>query len=139
MRAFFVYEGVVVALHFEDAAVAFAFLFGDGVHLVPGFEEFAVLLRELYAIRLFHVETCAGDDSAGLFAGLRLLFLEIYDGLAAAVHGGGIVGPLAVHEVVAVTVHLADGGVEVVHVAFHQLERRVVRAAVLAPAVFPAG
>ena len=45
LRAFFVYEGVVVALYLEDAAVAFAFLFGDGVHLVPGFEELAVLLR----------------------------------------------------------------------------------------------
>ena len=45
LRAFFVHERVVVALHLEDAAVAFAFLLGDGVHLVPGLEEFTVLIR----------------------------------------------------------------------------------------------
>ena len=139
MRASFVYERVVVTLHLEYAAVTFAFLFGDGVHLVPGFKELAVLIRQLYAVRFFHVEARAGDNAAGLFAGLRLLSLEVHDGLAVAVHGLGIVCPLAVHEVVAVSVHLADGGPQVVHVAFHQLERGVVRAAVLAPAVFPAG
>ena len=45
LRAFFVHERVVVALHLEDASVAFALLFGDGEYLVPGFEEFAVLVR----------------------------------------------------------------------------------------------
>ena len=139
MRAFLVYERVVVTLHLEYAAVTFAFLFGDGVHLVPGFKELAVLIRQLYAVRFFHVKARAGDNAAGLFAGLRLLSLEVHDGLAVAVHGLGIVCPLAVHEVIAVSVHLADGGPQVVHVAFHQLERGVVRAAVLAAAFFPAG
>ena len=139
LRAFFVHEGIVVALYLEDTAVTLAFLFRDGVHLVPGFEYFAGLVRKLYAVGLFHVETGAGDDSAGFFAGLRLLFLEVDDGFAGAVHGFGIVGPLAVHEVAAVTVDFADGGVEVVHVAFHQLERGVVYAAVLAASVLPAG
>lgn len=70
---------------------------------------------------------------------MNLLFLEIDDGFAFAVHGDGAVRPLVVHEVAAVAVHLADSGIEVVHVAFHDFEDCVVRAAVLATAVVPAG
>lgn len=61
MRAFFKDEGIVVTLNLENAAVAFAFAFGDGVGLVPGFEELAVLLGKLDAVGLFHVEVDAGD------------------------------------------------------------------------------
>lgn len=61
MRAFFKDEGIVVTLNLENAAVALAFAFGDGVGFVPGFEEPAVLLGELDAVGLFHVEVDAGD------------------------------------------------------------------------------
>lgn len=137
--AFLEDEGIVVALDLENAAVAFAFALGDGVHLVPGFEKLAVLLGEADVVGLFHVEVNAGNLASDFFAGLDLLFLEIDDGFALAVHRGWVVCPLAEHEVAAVTVHFADGGVEVVEVAFHDLECGVVCAAVLAAAVAPAG
>ena len=46
---------------------------------------------------------------------------------------------MAEHKVAAVSVHFADGRVEVVQIAFHYFERSVVRATVLATAVTPAG
>ena len=70
---------------------------------------------------------------------MDLLVLEIDDGFALAVHGDRVVRPLAEHEVAAVSVHFANGGVEVVEVAFHDLECGVVGTAVLAAAVTPAG
>ena len=137
--AFLEDEGVVVALDLENAAVALAFALGDGVHLVPGFEKLAVLLGEADVVGLFHVEMNTGNQASDFFAGLDLLFLEIDDGFALPVHGDRVVRPLAEHEVAAVPVHFADGGVEVVEVAFHDLERGVVCTAVLAAAVTPAG
>ena len=59
--AFLEDEWVVVALDLENAAVAFTFALGDGVHLVPGFEKPAVLLGEVDVVGLFHVEMHAGD------------------------------------------------------------------------------
>ena len=137
--AFLEDEGVVVSLDLENAAVALAFALGDGVHFVPGFEKFAVLFGKVDVVGLFHVEMHAGNQTSDFFAGLDLLVLEIDDGFALAVHGNWVVRPLAEHEVAAVSVHFADGGVEVVEVAFHDLECGVVRTAVLAAAVAPAG
>lgn len=137
--AFLEDEGVVVALDLENAAVSFAFALGDGVHLVPSFKKLAVLLGKVDVVGLFHVEMHAGNQASDFFAGLDLLFLEIDDGFALAVHGDWVVRPLAEHEVVAVSVHFADGGVEVVEVAFHDFERGVIGTAVLAAAVAPAG
>ena len=70
---------------------------------------------------------------------MDLLVLEIDDGFALAVHGNWVVRPLAEHKVAAVSVHFADGGVEVVEVAFHDFERGVVCAAIFAATVTPAG
>lgn len=137
--AFLEDEGVVVALDLENAAVSFAFALGDGVHLVPGFKKLAVLLGKVDVVGLFHVEMHAGNQASDFFAGLDLLVLEIDDGFALAVHGDRVVRPLAEHEVAAVSVHFADGGIEVVEVAFHDFERGVIGAAVLAAAVTPAG
>lgn len=137
--AFFVHERVVVPLHLENAAVALAFPFGDGIHLVPCLEQLAVLFGQINTVCLFHVKVGARDNSAGFFTGLSLLELEIDNRLARAVHGFRIVGPLAIHKIVSVAVHFANGGVEVVKVAFHQLEGRVVRAAILASSIAPAG
>ena len=137
--AFLEDEGVVVALDLENAAVALAFALGDGVHLVPGFKKLAVLLREADVVGLFHVEMNTGNQASDFFAGLDLLVLEIDDSFALPVHGDRVVCPLAEHEVAAVSVHFADGGVEVVEVAFHDFERGVVCTAVLAAAVTPAG
>ncbi len=129
----------MVALDLENAAVALAFAFRDGVCPVPGFEKSAVLLGEVDAVSLFHVEVHACDEAADFFAGLNLLFFEIDDGFAFPVHRGRAVRPLVEHEVAAVSVHFANGRVQVVEVAFHDFERGVVRAAVLATAVAPAG
>ena len=137
--AFFEDERVVVALDLENAAVAFAFAFRDGVCPVPGLEKLAVLLGKVDAVGLFHVEVYAGDESPDFFAGLDLLVFKVDDGFALAVHGDRAVRPLVEHEVAAVAVYFADGGVEVVQVAFHDLERGIVRAAVLAAAVAPTG
>ena len=114
LLAFFVHERVVVPLHLENAAVALAFFLGYGVHLVPGFEQFTVLFGQINAVGLFHVKVGACNDSAGFFTGLGLLELEIDNRLAITVHRLRVVGPLAIHKVVAVAVHLANGGVEVV-------------------------
>ncbi len=70
---------------------------------------------------------------------MDLLVLEIHDGFTLAVHGNWVVRPLAEHKVAAVSVHFADGGVEVVEVAFHDFERGVVCAAIFAATVTPAG
>ena len=139
LLAFFVHERIVVPLHLENAAIALAFFFGYGIHLVPGFEQFTVLFRQINSVGLFHVKVGARDNSAGFFTGLSLLELEIDNRLALAVHGFRIVGPLAIHKIVSVAVHFANGGVEVVKVAFHQLEGRVVRAAILTSSIAPAG
>ena len=137
--AFLENERVMVALNLENAAVALAFAFRDGVSSVPSLEKFAVLLGQVDVVGLFHVKMHAGDEASDFFAGLDLLVLEIDDGFALAVHGFRVVGPLAEHEVAAVAVDFADGGVKVVQIAFHDFERGVVRAAVLAAAVTPAG
>ena len=137
--AFPVNEGVVVALNLENAAVSFTFALGDGVHLVPRLKKFAVLIGKVDVVGLFHVKMHSGDEAPDFFAGLDLLFFEVDDGFALAVHGNRVVRPLAEHEVAAVSVHFADGGVEVVEVAFHDFERGVVCATVLTAAVVPAG
>ena len=129
----------MVALDLENAAVALAFAFRDGVSPVPGFEKSAVLLGKVDAVSLFHVEVYACNETADFFAGLDLLFFEVDDGFAFPVHRSRVVRPLVEHEVAAVSVHFADGGVQVVEVAFHNLERGIVRAAVLAASVAPAG
>ena len=137
--AFLEDERVVVALNLENAAVTFAFALRDWVCSVPSFEKFAVLLGQVDVVGLFHVKMYAGNQASDFFAGLDLLFLEIDDGFALAVHRFRGVGPLAEHEVAAVPVDFADGGVEVVQVTFHDFERGVVCAAVLAAVVAPAG
>ena len=137
--AFPVNEGVVVALNLENAAVSFTFALGDGVHLVPRLKKFAVLIGKVDVVGLFHVKMHSGDEAPDFFAGLDLLFFEVDDGFALAVHGDRVVRPLAEHEVAAVSVHFANGGVEVVEVAFHNLECGVVCAAVLAASIAPAG
>jgi len=137
--AFLEDERVVVALNLENAAVAFAFAFCDRVHLVPGFEKFAVLLGKIDVVGLFHVEVHAGDEASDFFAGLDLLFLEIDDGFALSVYGFWVVGPLAEHEVTTVPVDFANRGVEVVQITFHDFKRGVVCTAILAAAVTPAG
>ena len=129
----------MVALYFENAAIALAFAFRDGVCPVPGLEKPAVLLRQADIVGLFHVEVHSGNQAADFFAGLDLLVLEIDDGFAFTVHGLWGVGPLAEHEVAAVSVDFADSRVEVVEIAFHDFECGVVRAAVLAAAIVPAG
>ena len=129
----------MVALNLENAAVALAFAFRDGVSSVPSLEKLAVLLGQVDVVGLFHVKMHAGDEASDFFAGLDLLFLEIDDGFALPVHGFWVVGPLAEHKVAAVAVDFADGGVEVVQVAFHDFKRGVVCAAVLAAAIAPAG
>jgi len=97
------------------------------------------LLGKLDAVGLFHVKVDAGDKASDFFSRLCLFLLEVDDGFTFAVHRGGVVRPLAEHEVAAVAIHFTDGGVEVVQIAFHYFERSVVRAAVLAAAVAPAG
>lgn len=139
LPAFFVDEWVVVALDFEDSTVSFAFFFCDRVHFVTGFKKFAVLFRQINPISLFHVETDSCNNASRFLSRLGFFLLEVDDGLALAVHGFGIVGPLAVHEVVAVPIHFADGRVEVMKVPFHDLECGIVGAAVLAAPIFPAG
>ena len=129
----------MVALNLENAAVALAFAFRDGVSSVPSLKKFAVLLGQVDVVGLFHVKMHAGDEASDFFAGLDFLVLEINDGFALTVHGFWVVGPLAEHEVAAVAVDFTDGGVEIVQVSFHDLERGVVCAAVLAAAVTPAG
>lgn len=137
--AFLEYEGVVVSLNLENTAVSLTFLGCDWKLTVPGFEQLSVLAGKPYAVGFFHVKTDSGDDSAGLFTGLRFFQFEIHNCFAFAVHGFRIVGPLAVHKVVAVAVDFANGGVKVVQVTFHDFERFVVGAAVLAAPFFPTG
>ena len=137
--AFLEDERVVVALNLENAAVAFAFALRDGVHLVPSFKKFAVLRRKIDTVGLFHVKMNAGNQAPDFFAGLDLLVLEIDNCFAFTVHRGRGVRPLAEHKIAAVSVHFADGGVEVVQVAFHNFKCGVVGATVLASAVAPAG
>ena len=137
--ALFKDEGVVVPLDSENPAVSLAFLFGNGVHLVPGLKKFTVLAGKLDAVGLFHIEMHSGNESPDLFSGLDLLEAEIHDGLAFPVHWGGIVGPLGEHKVAAVSVYLADRGVKVVQVTFQDFEQSIIGAAVLAPTFLPAG
>lgn len=132
-------KGIVVSLDFENAAIPFAFLFCYGVHFIPGFKKLSVLFRQTNSVCLFHVETDSGDDATRFFARLSLFLLEVYDCLAFAVHRRRVVGPLAVHKVVAVSVDFSDGWIEIVKIAFHNLEGGVVGAAVLASSFLPAG
>lgn len=129
----------MVALDLKNAVISRAFAACDGVHLIPGLKKFAVLRRKIDAIGLFHVKMNAGDEPPDFFTRLNLFFFEVDDGFALAVHGFWVVCPLVEHKVAAVAVYFADGGVEVVHIAFHDLECGVVRAAILAAAVTPAG
>ncbi|MNJ33421.1 hypothetical protein D3C77_281070 [compost metagenome] len=130
-------ERVGVPHDCSDTAIALFFPGGDGVLLVPCHEQLLLLTGHAQFVTIEHVEGRASNQTFHLVAGFGRFLLEV-DFCRALTVLAGSPSVHAVVEVAAITVHFANGRVQVEQISFHGAEHRIFVNAVLAPAVLPA-
>ena len=127
---------IMVALHFSDTLVALALPVADRIHFIPSVEQLGLLARKSEAVAVAHIEVNAGNRATRTFRRLSDFSFEINLHAALTVLAFATV-PLTVHKVTAVAVNLTDGGLQVMHIAFHFAIFRIF-GAVFSATVLPA-